>query len=53
MMLRSNVEEIIRKCTARLVKDQIRPMARKWDQDKQYPLDNMKKFAELGLLGLR
>lgn len=53
MMLRSNVEEMMRKCTALLVRDQIRPMAGKWDQNRRYPIDNMKKFAELGLLGLR
>lgn len=52
-MLRSNVEELIRKCTARLVKSQIMPLARNWDENRRYPLENMKKFAELGLLGLR
>lgn len=53
MMLRSNVEELIRRCTARLVKSQIMPLARNWDENRRYPLENMKKFAELGLLGLR
>ena len=52
-MLRSNVEELIKKCAIRFVDSQIRPLARKWDENKQYPLENMKKFAELGLLGLR
>lgn len=52
-MLRSNVEELIKKCAIRFVDSQIRPLARKWDENKQYPLENMKKFAELGVLGLR
>ncbi|OEU44841.1 MAG: hypothetical protein BBJ60_06270 [Desulfobacterales bacterium S7086C20] len=52
-MLRSNVEELLKQCTSRFVKSQIMPQARKWDENKQYPLENMKKFAELGLLGLR
>jgi len=29
------------------------PQAGKWDENRQYPLENMKSFAKLGLLGLR
>jgi len=53
IMLRSSVEELLRQCTIRFVKSQIMPRERKWDENKLYPLENMRKFAELGLLGLR
>ncbi len=53
MIFRSDPEKMLRRSIQRLVKEKIIPDARKWDRECQFPFENMKRFAELGILGLR
>jgi butyryl-CoA dehydrogenase len=43
------VKEVI----VKFVKNEISPLASRWDEKGEYPAENMKRFADLGILGLR
>lgn len=52
-MLRSNVHDLIQKSVARFVKNEIAPLAKRWDENREFPRGNMNKFADLRILGMR
>jgi len=52
-MIRSNFQELMPKIMARFVKDEIAPLAKRWDESREYPQENMRKFAEMRILGMR
>jgi len=46
-------ERILRKTVRDFAEREIRPYARRWDEEERFPSELMPKLAELGLLGLR
>ncbi|MBW2342332.1 MAG: acyl-CoA dehydrogenase family protein [Deltaproteobacteria bacterium] len=52
-MLRSDFQKLMPKIIARFVKDEIEPLARRWDENREYPQENMRKLAEMRILGMR
>lgn len=52
-MLRSSVHDLLQKTVAMFVKNEIAPLATRWDENREYPQENMRKFAELRILGMR
>jgi alkylation response protein AidB-like acyl-CoA dehydrogenase len=46
-------ELILRKTVRDFAEHEVRPHARKWDEEERFPIELMPKLAELGLLGLR
>lgn len=52
-MPRSNVHDLLQKTVAMFVKNEIAPLATRWDENREYPQENMRKFAELRILGMR
>jgi alkylation response protein AidB-like acyl-CoA dehydrogenase len=44
--------EALRKEVRELARNEFMPKARKWDETDEYPMENVKKLAELGILGL-
>ena len=52
-MLRSDFQQLIRKIVIQFAKNEIAPFARKWDENREYPEEIMKKLGELRLLGMR
>lgn len=52
-MLDTDMEKFVQEVIVKFVKNEILPFARRWDENKEYPYENMKKFADLGILGLR
>src|SRR6476659_315965 len=46
-------ERILRKTVRDFAEKEIRPHARRWDEEERFPSELMPKLAELGLLGLR
>lgn len=44
--------EALRKEVRELARNEFMPKARKWDETDKYPMENIKKLAELGILGL-
>jgi alkylation response protein AidB-like acyl-CoA dehydrogenase len=49
----SESERILRKTIREFAENEIRPHARKWDEEERFPTEIVPKLAELGLLGLR
>jgi alkylation response protein AidB-like acyl-CoA dehydrogenase len=49
----TEAERILRKTVRDFAEHEIRPYARKWDEEERFPSELMPKLAELGLLGLR
>jgi len=53
MMLRSDVEELVKKVMARFVDEEVIPVAREHDESGEFPYDLFKKIADMGILGIR
>jgi alkylation response protein AidB-like acyl-CoA dehydrogenase len=49
----SEAEQILRKTVRDFAEREIKPYARKWDEEEHFPSELMPKLAELGLLGMR
>ena len=52
-MLRSDVEELMKKVMARFVDEEVTPVAREVDDKGEFPFDLFKKLADMGILGIR
>ena len=52
-MLRSDVEELVKKVMARFVDEEVIPVAREHDEKGEFPFDLFKKIADMGILGIR
>ena len=52
-MLRSDVEELMKKVMARFVDEEVIPVAREVDDKGEFPFDLFKKLADMGILGIR
>jgi len=52
-MLRSDIEELLRKVMARFVDQEVIPVAREIDEKGEFPFDLFKKLADMGILGIR
>ena len=44
--------ETLRKEVRELARNEFMPKAKRWDENDEYPKENIKKLAELGILGL-
>jgi alkylation response protein AidB-like acyl-CoA dehydrogenase len=53
MMVRSDIEELLRKVMARFVDEEVIPVAREIDEKGEFPFDLFKKLADMGILGIR
>jgi alkylation response protein AidB-like acyl-CoA dehydrogenase len=49
----TEAEKILRKTVRDFAEKEVRPHARKWDEEERFPSELVPKLAELGLLGLR
>jgi butyryl-CoA dehydrogenase len=45
-------QEMVRDMARGFTEKNIKPIASKYDEEKQFPYDNLKKMAELGLMGI-
>ncbi len=52
-MLRSDIEELMKKVMARFVDEEVIPVAREIDDKGEFPFDLFKKLADMGILGIR
>lgn len=52
-MIRSNPEELIRKNIARFVDNEVIPKAQELDEKGEFPVDMLKKIADMGVFGIR
>ena len=52
-MLRSDIEELLRKVMARFVDQEVIPVAREIDEKGEFPFDLFRKLADMGILGIR
>jgi alkylation response protein AidB-like acyl-CoA dehydrogenase len=52
-MLRSDIEELMKKVMARFVDEEVIPVAREVDDKGEFPFDLFKKLADMGILGIR
>jgi len=52
-MVRSDIEELLRKVMARFVDEEVIPVAREVDDKGEFPFDLFKKLADMGILGIR
>lgn len=52
-MLRSDPERLMRKTMARFVDEEVIPVARELDEKGEFPFDQFKKLADMGVLGIR
>jgi alkylation response protein AidB-like acyl-CoA dehydrogenase len=52
-MLRSDAHSMMRKFMVRFVKEEVEPLAKYRDENRQYGEELMRKFAELKILGMR
>lgn len=53
MMLRSDIEELLRKVMVKFVDEEVIPVAREIDEKGEFPFDLFKKLADMGILGIR
>jgi alkylation response protein AidB-like acyl-CoA dehydrogenase len=53
MMVRSDIEELLRKVMARFVDEELIPVAREIDEKGEFPFDLFKRLADMGILGIR
>jgi alkylation response protein AidB-like acyl-CoA dehydrogenase len=53
MMVRSDIEELLRKVMARFVDEELIPVAREIDERGEFPFDLFKRLADMGILGIR
>ena len=53
MMVRSDIEELMKKVMARFVDEEVIPIARELDEKGEFPFSLFKKLAEMGVLGIR
>jgi len=52
-MLRSDIEELLRKVMAKFVDEEVIPVAREHDESGEFPYDLFKKIADMNILGIR
>lgn len=52
-MLRSNIEELIRKSIAKFVDNEVIPRAQEIDEKGEFPMEMFQKCAKMGVLGTR
>lgn len=53
MMVRSDIEELLRRVMARFVDEEVIPVAREIDDKGEFPFDLFKRLADMGILGIR
>jgi alkylation response protein AidB-like acyl-CoA dehydrogenase len=53
MMVRSDIEELLRKVMARFVDEELIPVAREIDERGEFPFDLFKRLADMSILGIR
>jgi alkylation response protein AidB-like acyl-CoA dehydrogenase len=53
MMVRSDIEELLRRVMARFVDEEVIPVAREIDDRGEFPFDLFKRLADMGVLGIR
>ncbi len=53
MMVRSDMEELLRRVMARFVDEEVIPVAREIDDRGEFPFDLFKRLADMGILGIR
>jgi alkylation response protein AidB-like acyl-CoA dehydrogenase len=53
MMVRSDIEVLLRGIIARFVDEEVIPFAREHDESGEFPYDLFKKIADMGILGIR
>jgi alkylation response protein AidB-like acyl-CoA dehydrogenase len=53
MMVRSDIEELLRRVMARFVDEELIPVAREIDEKGEFPFDLFKRLADMGILGIR
>ena len=53
MMVRSDIEELLRRVMARFVDEELIPVAREIDERGEFPFDLFKRLADMGILGIR
>ncbi len=53
MVVRSDIEELLRRVMARFVDEEVIPVAREIDDKGEFPFDLFKKLADMGILGIR
>jgi len=45
-------QEMVRDMARGFTEKNIKPVAGKYDEEKQFPYDNLKRMSELGLMGI-
>jgi len=53
MMVRSDIEGLLRRVLARFVDEEVISVAREHDESGEFPFDLFKKIADMGILGIR
>ena len=53
MMVRSDIEELMKKIMARFVDEEVIPVAREVDEKGEFPFFLFRKLADMGVLGIR
>jgi alkylation response protein AidB-like acyl-CoA dehydrogenase len=53
MVVRSDIEELLRRVMARFVDEEVIPVAREIDDRGEFPFDLFKRLADMGILGIR
>lgn len=53
MVVRSDIEELLRRVMARFVDEEVIPFAREIDDKGEFPFDLFKRLADMGILGIR
>ncbi len=53
MMIRSDIEELLRKVMARFVDEEVIPVAREIDEKGDFPFHLFRELADMGILGIR
>jgi alkylation response protein AidB-like acyl-CoA dehydrogenase len=53
MMVRSDIEVLLRRIMARFVDEEVIPVAREIDDRGEFPFDLFKRLADMGILGIR
>jgi len=45
-------QEMLKKTIRKLAEEQFKPLASRWDENEEFPWENIKRLSELGFLGL-